>query len=648
MTNSTISNNAAPDGAGVWNATGTTAALTATVISGNAADPLGGGGIANRGTMTLVGSTVAGNSATLDGGGIWSNGTLTLERSSVSGNTASPGTGGGGGIRNADGGALTLTNSTISSGTVTGNTSGNSGGGLFGQAGGVEITGTAISGNTATVHGGGVWAFAGTLDLTDSTVSENNASELAGGIGTNFAVVNVVSSSVSGNTAGSAGGGLYSEVTLILTNSTVSGNTSTGPGGGIRNEGAGTVALLNATISGNSAGAAGGIDHSGQSTTLRNAIVAGNTPTDCQGPVLSFGSNLDGDNSCNLIAPGDVAGGNAGLGPLADNGGLTQTHALLPGSAAINAGNDGVAPAIDQRGVARVGPSDIGDFEFQGADADGDGFDALVASGMDCDDGDASIFPGAVEVAGDGIDQDCDGADLIADADGDGLDALAAGGTDCDDGDASVFPGAVEVAGDGIDQDCDGADLVAEDEPVLVTVSLVGGFNAVVFTGADATPIAEVAEAIGPALKAVFRFDASGQRHLSYRPDAPIPALNTLVVVNQRDVLFVLLAPGANATFTWPDLLPDGSVTVSLPPGYTFIGYTGADGAAIGTLLAATPGVSAAFLFEILAQSWLVSRPGQPSFLSSFLTADRLSGLFILNPTAAALTLSWQQVAGGA
>jgi hypothetical protein len=96
-------------------------------------------------------------------------------------------------------------------------------------------------------------------------------------------------------------------------------------------------------------------------------------------------------------------------------------------------------------------------------DVDGDGWDAPA----DCDDGDPAAHPEATEVPYDGIDQDCDGADLV-DQDEDGVPALAAGGSDCDDLDPSIAPGRDEVCGDRIDQDCDGAvdegcAIVAED-----------------------------------------------------------------------------------------------------------------------------------------------------------------------------------------
>jgi MYXO-CTERM domain-containing protein len=91
------------------------------------------------------------------------------------------------------------------------------------------------------------------------------------------------------------------------------------------------------------------------------------------------------------------------------------------------------------------------------ADVDDDGAIAAVWGGTDCDDTDPDRVAASDEVPYDGIDQDCDGADLV-DVDEDGEPAIEAGGADCDDTTGAVAPSRAEVCGDGVDNDCSGSD----------------------------------------------------------------------------------------------------------------------------------------------------------------------------------------------
>ncbi|MBC2717812.1 MAG: DNRLRE domain-containing protein [Desulfobacteraceae bacterium] len=96
------------------------------------------------------------------------------------------------------------------------------------------------------------------------------------------------------------------------------------------------------------------------------------------------------------------------------------------------------------------------------SDDDGDGY---TENDGDCNDSDATIFPGAIEICGDGIDQDCNGSDLVCieDIDNDS-DGYTENQGDCNDSDPSIHPGAIEICGDGIDQDCNGSDLVCSED----------------------------------------------------------------------------------------------------------------------------------------------------------------------------------------
>jgi predicted outer membrane repeat protein len=186
-------------------------------------------------------------------------------------------------------------------------------------------------------------------------------------------------STLSGNFA-TGGGGIfnYGSGTLTISNSTISGNSVTDRGGGINN--GVTITISNSTISGNSAAFSGGGIFSTGTLTIGNSIVSGNTSSRNReieqleaDTFISQGYNLLGHSGNNgfigVTAVGTditpAAAFSTLLAPLGNYGGSTQTHALLPGSAAINTGN-AASTTLDQRGKSRVGTADIGAFESQG------------------------------------------------------------------------------------------------------------------------------------------------------------------------------------------------------------------------------------------------------------------------------------------
>jgi len=336
--------------------------------------------IANNGALTINGLgasqlTVSGNDASrvfnIASGANATISGLTISR----GNSGS--SFGGGGIFN-NGGTVNLTNSTVSGNSA----NGGSGGGILNLGGTVNLTSSTVSGNSAS-NGGGI-LNSGTVNLTNSTVSGNSTSNGGGGIFNSIGTVNLTNSTVSGNSATNSGGGIFNNggnSILTLTNSTVSGNSANNSGGGITN--GGTVTLTNSTASGNSAGSGGGIANFGGTLNSRNSIIANSTGGDClinNTVTTNFQNSLVEDGSCGVTngAGGNLTG-DPNLGPLQNNGGATLTHALLAGSIAIDAGSNALANGLttDQRGAGfpRIfGASvDIGAFELQVADTDGDG-----------------------------------------------------------------------------------------------------------------------------------------------------------------------------------------------------------------------------------------------------------------------------------
>ena len=222
---------------------------------------------------------------------------------------------------------------------------------------GVRVTGNVSQSAAGAAGGGGVTAAGPTL-ISDSSIDNNHV----------IGVVNAI------------GGGMVLNA-AVLTNVTVSGNTltpSTPNGSGIYIGGA--TSLNNVTVSLNSGGPGVTRGPGGSSPTVRNSILAANSPSDCSAssvPIVSLGYTLFGTLSgCAVTSgPGDIVNPTPMLGALADNGGDTPTHALLAGSPAIATGSPDVpgsmtataCEALDQRGGPRGVPigtrCDIGAYE---------------------------------------------------------------------------------------------------------------------------------------------------------------------------------------------------------------------------------------------------------------------------------------------
>ncbi len=314
-----------------------------------------GGGILNYGgTLIVTNSTLSHNSASGFGGGGIANASyrdqansfheamLTVTGSTLSGNSANGGDGGG--ISNS--GTLSVTDSTLSGNSTDGN-----GGGIYNHSSTLSVTDSTLSGNTANTWGGGIATNGGTLTVTNSTLSGNSLTPKSvnggGGIANIGGTLTVTNSTLSGNSAtpsgGGGGGGIYSSSgTLTVTNSTLSGNNSTTPsnfGGGDEVYNSNSITATAFSIFG----------HSGQSNT---DAFYGFTPG-----ASDFNATSDGLIAIALASILDTT--------LADNGGPTQTHALVAGSPAIDfAGACGLA--TDQRGVARPQGTacDAGAFEL--------------------------------------------------------------------------------------------------------------------------------------------------------------------------------------------------------------------------------------------------------------------------------------------
>ncbi|RPJ00918.1 MAG: DUF11 domain-containing protein, partial [Chloroflexi bacterium] len=288
----------------------------------------------------------------------------------------------GGGMYNVTNSAPTLTNVTFS-----GNTAKFNGGGMYNATNSAPaLTNVTFSGNTAELNGGGIYNFGSSPTLTNATFSGNSASNgYGGGICNSGSSPSLTSVTFSGNSASGSGGGMANRSTShpTLTNATFSAN-SAAAGGGLYNESTSNPMLNNVTFSGNSAnnGSGGGMHNANSSPTLKNVIIANSASG---GDCVNFSSSLNAASANNLMEDsaaacdlldgvnGNLIGQDPMLAALANHGGSTQTFALLPGSPAIDAGDDATCAAVpvnnlDQRGITRPqgAACDIGAFESRG------------------------------------------------------------------------------------------------------------------------------------------------------------------------------------------------------------------------------------------------------------------------------------------
>jgi CSLREA domain-containing protein len=265
----------------------------------------------------------------------------------------------GGGLHNVS--SLALIRTRVTGGSAF------AGGGIDSPVGSVSLRDARIDTNAAT-NGAGI-STGGALTLTGTTLDANIALAQAGGIDVLGGILTATNSTLSGNRAGTLGGGL---------------SVATGE-----------VRLDSVTFGANSAEVGANAITSSVAIELRSVLIdssGGSAPESCLGPIDSLGHNRADDGSCGLDQPSDLPPGSGDLGPLGHNGGPMPTHALLAGSAAIDAGDDATCPAADQRGIARrfgssgISSCDIGAFEVEvvplAVNSTADAADTLPGDGL--------------------------------------------------------------------------------------------------------------------------------------------------------------------------------------------------------------------------------------------------------------------------
>jgi CSLREA domain-containing protein len=368
------------------------------VFAGNYTTP------ATMGTVTISGCTFAADTGYY-GGGIYLVKVAPSVTISSSIFTDDAANGFGGAIASIEGGLVSVSASTFS-----GSDSGAIGGGIGAKKGGLlTVRGSTFNGNVATSDGGALGLEANDLTVSESTFRDNdatyggailvdgstataaesitsssfyanNATSTGGGaVYDEQGNLSLTSSTFSANTAAKYGGALYytGGDGLTLTNDTLDSNLASDGGGGIyfqRAVSTGTAALLNDTIARNTATSGGGIYAPWYASTIQNTIVALNSGGDCYGAgyedSADVGGNIDSDGTCfNSHVSGDQVHVNPLLGTLSNNGGTTETDALLSASPAIGHAvkSPTACPASDERGVSRPSACDSGAYQTPAA-----------------------------------------------------------------------------------------------------------------------------------------------------------------------------------------------------------------------------------------------------------------------------------------